>query len=586
MTGADAPNGHQHRSSDHAGVHKRASGKPTRPAVQSAALEAKRVAADRRHTKDAATHTQPPEVAANKHAGAASTKAKSGDRAWRRVLNDKSPMALALGASVAVSALIALTCFFTFSIVGVEAVVDKHVFFADLPPVYTTPRTLVLAKNPEEVQKTHSEFLKGLTNRGHELAYVPLSQKTTTLFLYGERAYDHVLLFPEGASFPSTAVRSGGYKTTQADIEAEARERVKGADRSLKLSLSELLKFVDAGGNVLTFAEKPTRDMRKFANECGVDFHKETAQIVDHFSQSAAEGALGRKSPAILAETRRESGVVVEAGKSILFEGLPLVAGGSELTFNVLSGSPTAFVQNKKKDAEGEVGAVAHGENVALVSAMQARNSARTVFAGSHNLCSNEFFTANAENDAFCTELAKWTFREKGVLRMSSLRSHKVGEDVQPYMYRMMDHITFKIDIEEWKDQQWVPFIRDDVQMEFVMLDPYIRTFLDPPANDGKSITYSKTFKSPDVYGVFKFRIHYARLGYNTLHVEDLAPVRNFKHNDYERFIWMALPYYASCLLVPASLVIFTIVFLYHKEDQKKAGLIIRTLSRETKGME
>ena len=70
------------------------------------------------------------------------------------------------------------------------------------------------------------------------------------------------------------------------------------------------------------------------------------------------------------------------------------------------------------------------------------------------------------------------------------------------------------------------------------------------------------------MYGVFKFKILYARLGFNTLHVEELAPLRNFKHNDYERFIWCASPYYASCLLVPCALLVFSIAFLYHKEGK------------------
>ena len=45
------------------------------------------------------------------------------------------------------------------------------------------------------------------------------------------------------------------------------------------------------------------------------------------------------------------------------------------------------------------------------------------------------------------------------------------------------------------------------------------------------------TPKGLDVTPDFKFRIQYNRLGYNNLHVEDLAPLRNFKHNDYERFV-------------------------------------------------
>ena len=53
----------------------------------------------------------------------------------------------------------------------------------------------------------------------------------------------------------------------------------------------------------------------------------------------------------------------------------------------------------------------------------------------------------------------------------------------------------------------WIPFKADDVQMEFVRIDPFIR----------KTMTVDETglfkakFVVPDVYGVFKFVIGYSR---------------------------------------------------------------------------
>eukprot|EP00392_Amoebophrya_sp_AT5.2_P003616 g3621.t1 len=357
--------------------------------------------------------------------------------------------------------------------------------------------------------------------------------------------------------------RVPGYRSTQDAIQLEGSQKGRAA-RSAPLSVTELLKFVDAGGNVAFFGEKPSPDMRKFANECGVDFHRPSTQLWDF----AAEDGV-----TVPARIRTEAAVVVDGDdfpSGVTYRGLTHSVAGSQLTFNVLSGSGSTFVTA----ADGKTQLVA-GESVSLVSAMQARNSARVTFAGSDSLCE--------ENERFCSELTRWAFREKGILRMSNLHSHKVGESVQPYMYRVMDDIVFNIDIEEWKHGEWRPYVANDVQLEFVMLDPHVRLFLDPPepsqkgsgGSKGGKKTYSKTFKSPDVYGVFKFKIDYARVGYNRLHVEELAPVRNFKHNDYERFIWCAGPYYTSCLLVPVSLLLFVSVFLYHKEDPKKGGKLI-----------
>jgi oligosaccharyltransferase complex subunit beta len=51
-----------------------------------------------------------------------------------------------------------------------------------------------------------------------------------------------------------------------------------------------------------------------------------------------------------------------------------------------------------------------------------------------------------------------------------------------------------------------------DMQLEFTMLDPHIRTALPPvPGQPG---AYSVTFRAPDRHGVFKFVIDYKRKGY------------------------------------------------------------------------
>ena len=58
----------------------------------------------------------------------------------------------------------------------------------------------------------------------------------------------------------------------------------------------------------------------------------------------------------------------------------------------------------------------------------------------------------------------------------------------------------------------WEPFSDlNDLQLEFTMLDPHIRTSLPPvPGVRGK---YSVTFRAPDRHGVFKFVVNYKRTG-------------------------------------------------------------------------
>jgi oligosaccharyltransferase complex subunit beta len=63
---------------------------------------------------------------------------------------------------------------------------------------------------------------------------------------------------------------------------------------------------------------------------------------------------------------------------------------------------------------------------------------------------------------------------------------------------------------------QWVPHAGiDDMQLEFTMLDPHIRTALVAvPDSPG---TYAAQFRVPDRHGVFKFIVDYRRKGYVAL---------------------------------------------------------------------
>ena len=76
-------------------------------------------------------------------------------------------------------------------------------------------------------------------------------------------------------------------------------------------------------------------------------------------------------------------------------------------------------------------------------------------------------------------------------------------------------------------------------------------------------------FKVPDVYGVFQFKVDYARQGLTRLYSTTQFSVRPLRHNQYERFIVSAYPYYASSFSMMLGVFVFSIVFLHFKEDTK-----------------
>jgi oligosaccharyltransferase complex subunit beta len=87
------------------------------------------------------------------------------------------------------------------------------------------------------------------------------------------------------------------------------------------------------------------------------------------------------------------------------------------------------------------------------------------------------------------------------------------------------------MEVAEWKGKEWVPFKANDIQMEAVMLDPYVRATLTPaPASAGShAAKYSVHFQLPDQYGMFTFKTVYKRPGYTYLENKETLSVVPFR---------------------------------------------------------
>ncbi|GKA12979.1 retrovirus-related pol polyprotein from transposon TNT 1-94 [Tanacetum coccineum] len=123
-----------------------------------------------------------------------------------------------------------------------------------------------------------------------------------------------------------------------------------------------------------------------------------------------------------------------------------------------------------------------------------------------------------------------------------NVRHHRVGETEEPAIYRINDDLEYFVEIYEWSGSSWEPYVANDVQVQFYMMSPYV---LKTMSTDKKGL-YLASFKVPDVYGVFQFKVEYQRLGYTSLSLAKQIPVRPFRHNEYERFILTAFPYYGA----------------------------------------
>lgn len=204
------------------------------------------------------------------------------------------------------------------------------------------------------------------------------------------------------------------------------------------MTASALLEFLKKEGNILLALSSdqavPTA-IQSTLLELDISIPADKgALVVDHFnydSSSAAEkhDVLLLPFPAAL-----KSGVKnYFAGEGHI--AVPRAVGqalgnNSPLLTPILRAPSTSYSYNPKDEAEGAEDPFAVGEQLTLVSAMQANNAARLAVVGSAEMLQNKWFSEKAKlngkaittgNRDFAQKLSAWTFKETGVLKIGKV---------------------------------------------------------------------------------------------------------------------------------------------------------------------
>lgn len=114
----------------------------------------------------------------------------------------------------------------------------------------------------------------------------------------------------------------------------------------------------------------------------------------------------------------------------------------SPLINPILKAPGTSYIYNPKEEAGEEQDISATGSQIALISAMQARNSARFTVLGSLEMLQDKWFDASVQtlsgktsktiNREFARRLTEWTFKEVGVLKVGRVEHHQVTDAAKP----------------------------------------------------------------------------------------------------------------------------------------------------------
>jgi len=413
-------------------------------------------------------------------------------------------------------------------------------------------RTLVILENVL-TKESHSSFLADLATKDGDIVYKYATDSSLTIKKYGESLYTNIVILA-----PSVASFGNG------------------------VAANDFLTFLDDGGNIVMSASSDIGDpIKEIAAEVGIEIDDEGTSVIDHMNYDVSDVG---DHDLIVADSFISTSVIVgESPKPVLFKGVGMAADSDNLlVIDILRASPTAYSHAANQDILEYPLAI--GSSLLLVAGMQARNNARIVIFGSHDMLSDKFYNADvkaqgaeggveaAGNQQFASNVVDWALRRNGDLRFSNVKHNKIGEAPSDEAYRITDEVEYSILIEEMRNGNWEAFRGSDVQLNFVRIDPFVRAFLVPDTEG----VFKVEFKVPDVYGVYQFKVDYDRIGFTHLYSTTQVSVRPFHHTEYERFIPSAYPYYASAFSMMGGLFLFSFVFLYHK-DTPKADAIKKT---------
>jgi oligosaccharyltransferase complex subunit beta len=429
------------------------------------------------------------------------------------------------------------------------------------------------------------------TDRGFETTVESPKSTTLSLFRHGERAYDHVILLPGKAKGLGPA-----------------------------LTANQFLDFMKKEGNVVVGLSSDSgtpSSVQSLLLELEIHTPSDKgALIVDHFnydSTSAAEkhDVLLLPFPNALRSDVRN----FFAAEGLL--AIPRAVGqtlgnDSPLVMPVLRAPSTAYSYNPKDEADIVEDPFATGEQLNIVSSMQAHNSARFTVIGSAEMLQDAWFLQDATlngkavktaNRVFAQQITAWTFKESGVLKLGKVlhyqnegQNKKLNTSVavpenNPKIYRVKEdvvssppyqHLTphanlsqaFQIEVSEWKNDHLAPFFpasNDNIQLEFSMLSPFHRLNLNPIAQTANSTIWGVSFKTPDQHGIFNFRINYRRPFLTNIDEKRQVTVRHFAHDEWPRS-WQingAWPWIGGIWVTVGGFVAFVAVWLYSAPTEK-----------------
>ncbi|KAJ7115820.1 oligosaccharyl transferase beta subunit [Mycena epipterygia] len=408
----------------------------------------------------------------------------------------------------------------------------------------------VLVVLEEAQRKDFTIFFDGLKEQGYELTFRAPKDEKPVVVEHDVPAFSHIILFASES------------KNFAKDITPQS-----------------LVELLSGGTNILVALSQKQTPISSLASEFSLILPPPGTPLVSFFPER-------KDPPSVIPIDAPASSLILSPKLSpIWFSGVPHALGNNPLLVPILNAPPESFAADSEGGADVLVDATEKGgeglwagSQLSVATGFQALGGARVTWVGGVDMFSDKFAKKEVSkgvksgNAKFARDIAAWTFQESLVLRIDSTTHHLVNTTTPLEQYTTNDNIVYTAHISRFnpKTSTWEPYSGiTDMQLEFTMLDPHIRTAL--PAVPGSPGKYSVTFRAPDRHGVFKFIINYKRKGWTHLHSSTTVAVVPPRHDGYPRFLSAAWPYYAGAISTSVGFFLFSAAWLAGESREKKA---------------
>lgn len=237
------------------------------------------------------------------------------------------------------------------------------------------------------------------------------------------------------------------------------------------LTPSLLLQFINAKGNILLALSSSTPTPTSLVSllaELDIQLPADrTGLVVDHFNYDTASAAdqhdvlLLPPPSSVRPDVKDIFGAGADANALLAFpRGVGATLGSGPLLTPIVRAPRTAYSYNPKEQTEVLDEVFAAGEQLSLVTAAEARNSARFALVGSAEMLQDKWFDAKVRksgekkdaktfNREFAKRVSAWAFQEIGVLRVNWVEHHldeaSASNESNPKIYRIKNDVVRSI---------------------------------------------------------------------------------------------------------------------------------------------